>query len=177
MREVDPRSRFSRRFMLKAGAAALPAIAVAGSLGDAWAQGGALKPETMKTIVKVARDIYPHDILGDSVYIAAVTPWNDKAGQDSAVKAMLEDGVMRLNMAAQDAHKSAYADVAWEVDRVELLRGIETSEFFQQLRADLVVSIYNQHDIWPKFGYEGSSADKGGYIHRGFGDIDWLPKA
>jgi hypothetical protein len=26
------------------------------------------------------------------------------------------------------------------------------------------------------FGYEGASADKGGYIDRGFNDIDWLPK-
>jgi len=24
------------------------------------------------------------------------------------------------------------------------------------------------------FGYEGASADKGGYIERGFDDIDWL---
>ena len=30
---------------------------------------------------------------------------------------------------------------------------------------------------WPRFGYEGSSAEHGGYINRGFADIDWLPKA
>jgi hypothetical protein len=28
--------------------------------------------------------------------------------------------------------------------------------------------------VWAKFGYEGPSADKGGYISRGFDDIDWL---
>jgi hypothetical protein len=37
-----------------------------------------------------------------------------------------------------------------------------------------VVSLYNQKDLWTKFGYEGSSADKGGYINRGFNDIDWV---
>ena len=42
---------------------------------------------------------------------------------------------------------------------------------------DLVVSLYNQKELWPKFGYEGSSAEHGGYIKRGFADIDWLPKA
>ena len=179
MRELDPRSKFSRRFVLKAGAATIPAVAAVGgvAINSAWAEGGALKPDTMKTLVKMARDTYPHDFLGDSVYITAVTPWNAKAGADPKVKAMLEDGVMRLNAAAQDKHKSAYNDVAWEVDRVAILQGIEDSDFFQKVRSDLVVSLYNQHDIWPKFGYEGSSADKGGYIHRGFNDIDWLPKA
>ena len=34
-----------------------------------------------------------------------------------------------------------------------------------------------QKEVWPKFGYEGSSAEHGGYIKRGFADIDWLPKA
>ncbi len=38
-------------------------------------------------------------------------------------------------------------------------------------------SLYNQKELWPRFGYEGSSAEHGGYINRGFADIDWLPKA
>ena len=178
MREVDPRSRFSRRFVLKAGAATIPSVAAAGAtIGSAWAEGGALKPTTMKTLVKMARDIYPHDFLGESVYITAVQPWNDKAAADPKVKEMLENGVLRLDLVAQDKHKSAYNDIGWESDRVALLQDIEDSEFFQKVRSDLVVSIYNQHELWPKFGYEGSSADKGGYIQRGFNDIDWLPKA
>jgi hypothetical protein len=67
--------------------------------------------------------------------------------------------------------------VPWEADRVVVLRGVEQTPFFKKVRSDLVVSLYNQEAIWPKFGYEGSSADKGGYIHRGFDDIDWLPTA
>ena len=56
-----------------------------------------------------------------------------------------------------------------------LLRGIEHTKFFRAIRADLVVSLYNQPEIWPKFGYQGSSAEYGGYLNRGFNDIDWLP--
>ena len=177
MREVDPRSTFSRRFVLKASAT-IPAVAAAttGAISEAWAEGGTLQPATMKTLVKVARDIYPHDFLGDIVYITAVKPWDEKAAKDPATKAMLEEGVTRLNADAQDAHKVAYNDVGWEADRVALLQAIEHTDFFKKIRSDLVVSIYNQHDIWPKFGYEGSSAEKGGYINRGFNDIDWLPK-
>jgi len=39
-----------------------------------------------------------------------------------------------------------------------------------------VVSLYNQHDVWTKLGYEGPSWEKGGYLERGFNDIDWLPE-
>ncbi|HMH74595.1 MAG TPA: gluconate 2-dehydrogenase subunit 3 family protein, partial [Bradyrhizobium sp.] len=55
-------------------------------------------------------------------------------------------------------------------------QGIEQTDFFKKVRSDLVVSLYNQEELWPKFGYEGSSAEHGGYIKRGFNDIDWLPK-
>jgi hypothetical protein len=55
-----------------------------------------------------------------------------------------------------------------------VLRGIEGKPFFEAVRSDLVVSLYNQPDIWPIFGYEGESYSKGGYIRRGFDDIDWI---
>jgi hypothetical protein len=181
MREVDRRSKHSRRTFLKGAAAIAPVAAAATSAGlgieDAWAADATtLAPGTLKTLVKVARDIYPHDFLADSYYITAIKPWDGKAAKDPAVKALLEDGVRRLDQDAQDRHKMAYAQVPWEADRVVLLQGIEPTDFFKKVRSDLVVSLYNQEELWPKFGYEGSSAEKGGYIKRGFNDIDWLPK-
>ncbi|WP_315744008.1 MULTISPECIES: gluconate 2-dehydrogenase subunit 3 family protein [unclassified Bradyrhizobium] len=181
MREVDPRSKFDRRVFLKGAASTVPAVAVATTgLGvtDAWAEDAkTLTPATLKTLVKVARDIYPHDILADRYYIVAVKPWDGKAAADAAVKSMINDGVARLDQDARDRHNVAYADVPWEADRVALLQGIEHTAFFKAIRSDLVVSLYNQKEVWPKFGYEGSSAEHGGYINRGFSDIDWLPKA
>ena len=181
MREVDRRSKYNRRVFLQGAATAVPVVAVAASTGvaisDAWAEGTALAPVTLKTLVKVARDIYPHDFLADSYYITAIKPWDDKAANDPAVKAMINDGVGRLDQDAQDRHKVPYAEVPWEVDRVVLLQRIEQTDFFNKIRGDLIVSLYNQKELWPKFGYEGSSAEHGGYIKRGFADIDWLPKA
>jgi hypothetical protein len=182
MREVDRRSKHSRRVFLKGAATAVPVAAVATSVGvnieNAWADNAsALTPATMKTLLKVARDIYPHDILGDSYYITAITPWDDKAAKDPAVKALISDGVARLDQNAHDRHKVPYGEVPWEADRVVLLKEIEQSDFFQKVRGDLIVSLYNQKEVWPRFGYEGSSAEQGGYINRGFADIDWLPKA
>jgi hypothetical protein len=182
MREVDRRSKFDRRVFLKGAASTVPAVAVATSTGltiqDAWADdAAALSPATLKTLVKVARDIYPHDMLGDSYYITAVEPWDAKAAKDPATKALISDGIARLDQDARERHQVPYAEVAWETDRVALLRGIEQSDFFKKVRGDLIVSLYNQKELWPKFGYEGSSAEYGGYIKRGFSDIDWLPKA
>jgi hypothetical protein len=181
MREVDRRGKYSRRIFLKGAATAVPVAAAAASTGisieDAWAADATtLTPPTLKTLVKVARDIYPHDFLVDSYYITAIKPWDGKAAKDPATKAMLEEGVRRLDQDAKDRHKVPYAEVPWEADRVVLLQGIEQTEFFKKVRSDLVVSLYNQEELWPKFGYEGSSAEHGGYIKRGFNDIDWLPK-
>jgi len=181
MREVDRRGKYSRRIFLQGAATAVPVAAVAASagigIGDAWAADAtALAPSTLKTLVKIARDIYPHDFLVDSYYITAIKPWDGKAAKDPAIRALLEDGVRRLDQDAQDRHKVAYVRVLWEADRVVLLQGIEQTDFFKKVRSDLVVSLYNQEELWPKFGYEGSSAEHGGYINRGFNDIDWLPK-
>ena len=182
MREVDRRSKHSRRVFLKGAATAVPVVAVATSVAvsieDAWADGAStLSPATMKTLLKVARDIYPHDVLGDSYYITAIKPWDGKAAKDPATKTLINDGVARLDQEANDRHKVPYLQVQWEADRVALLQRIEQTAFFQKVRGDLVVSLYNQKELWPKFGYEGSSAEHGGYIARGFADIDWLPKA
>ena len=64
--------------------------------------------------------------------------------------------------------------MGWEEERIALLKEIETTPFFKTLRSGLVTGLYNQKEIWPLFGYEGSSADKGGYIERGFNDLTWL---
>src|ERR1700731_840273 len=146
MREVDHRSKYNRRVFLQGAATAVPTVAIATTAGlglsDAWADDAtALTPATLKTLVKVARDIYPHDFLGDSYYITAVKPWDGKAAKDPAVKALISEGVARLDQDARDQHKLPYADVAWEVDRVKLLQGIEQTEFFKTIRGDLVVSL------------------------------------
>src|SRR6478672_5084818 len=158
MREVDRRGKYSRRIFLQGAATAIPVVAVASSSGigieDAWAADATtLAPPTLKTLVKVARDIYPHDFLVDSYYITAIKPWDGKAAKDPGVKSLINDGVAKLDQEANDRHKVPYAQVQWENDRVALLQRIEQTAFFQQIRGDLVVSLYNQKELWPKFGY------------------------
>ena len=70
--------------------------------------------------------------------------------------------------------RGRYVQVGWESDRVALLEQIQDGPFLQTIRGGLVTGIYGNPEVWPLFGYEGPSADKGGYIDRGFDDIDWL---
>ena len=152
------------------------AVTIAGgslfNAGEAWAlEVKGLKPETMKTLIQMARDIYPHDKIADRFYAIAVKSHDEKAAADSAHKDLVEKGIADLDAAAGEG---GYLGVGWEADRVKLLRAVEETPFFQAVRSDLVVSLYNQQDVWPIFGYEGESYSKGGYIDRGFDDIDWL---
>lgn len=181
MRLVDRRTPVDRRTFLKGAASAAPAAALASgaplAASDAWAEGAqALTPHSLKTLVLMARDIYPHDQLSDQYYRTAILPWDAKAATDADTRTLIEDGVAGLDAAAKAKHGQPYIAVGWEDDRVPLLRGIEAGDFFKKIRADLVVSLYNQKPLWRKLGYEGSSAEHGGYLERGFNDIDWVDK-
>lgn len=180
MRVMDKGLKVSRRGLLGAGTASLVALTVmpGGMIvgaDSAWAVTASnLKPETFVTLVQMSRDIYPHDRVADRFYAAVVQGFDKAAGTSGDDKALFENGVTGLDEAAKGAHGVPYIDVGWESDRVTLLRGMEKSPFFQKVRGTLVVGIYNNPEVWPVFGYEGESASKGGYINRGFDDIDWL---
>jgi hypothetical protein len=168
----------SRRGLLQRsalGVAAAVAVTPAGYLlnaSEAWALDvKGLKPETMKTLILVARDIYPHDKVPDRFYAVAMKSYDEKAASDAASKAATEAFVAALDAAAGPG---GYLGLGWEAQRVALLREMGRDPMFQTIRGGLVVSLYNNHDLWPIFGYEGESYSKGGYIHRGFDDIDWL---
>ena len=133
-----------------------------------------LQPETMRTLIKMARDIYPHDRLADRFYAVAMKSYEVKAGTDPQNKTTVEQGVAQLDALARKQHGVAYADIGWEADRAALLRQMQGEPFFQNVRSGMVVSLYNQKEVWPMFGYEGESASRGGYLKRGFDDIAWL---
>ena len=52
---------------------------------------------------------------------------------------------------------------------------IEGSDYFELVKSTAVVELYDNPLVWKAFGYEGPSVHLGGYIDRGFDDLDWLP--
>ena len=68
MREVDRHTQVRRRVVLRGAATAVPAAASTGLLAAdaAWAQQAVnLKPGTMVTLARLARDIFPHGRIPD----------------------------------------------------------------------------------------------------------------
>jgi hypothetical protein len=179
MAEHMDREQVDRRQFLSGSTAAVALMTISGTAvlhtTEAWGlETKTLKPEAMRTLIKMARDIFPHDRIADKFYAVACKGYDEKSAADPKLKALCEAGVARFDAAAQKAFKMPYASVPWESQRAGLIRANQDSALFKKLRGDLVVSLYNQKDVWPLFGYEGESASKGGYVARGFNDIKWL---
>jgi len=178
-RQSEQEAAVSRRAFLRRSTelsfAAAVTITAGGALlnaSEAWAlEVKGLEPQTMKTLILVARDIYPHDRVPDRYYAIAMKAYDEKAAADPAMKAQIETFVAGLDAAAG---KGGYAGVGWEAQRVALLRAASNAPLFETIRSGLIASLYNQPEVWPIFGYEGESYSKGGYMKRGFDDIDWI---
>ena len=120
-----------------------------------------LSPQVQETVLQVTRTIFPHDKLPDEAYMKVVTA------------CALEDG--GPDTIAEGAEQlSGFGELGPE-ERLEAVKGIEDSAFFKLVHATAVVELYDNPDVWKAFGYEGPSAHLGGYVNRGFDDLDWLP--
>lgn len=123
-----------------------------------------------KTILHVTRHILPHKTLDDAVYALVVKDLDAAAAADGTVAGMLRDGVANLNKKAKGDWLALSAEK--QFDAVKQMAG---TDFFEKIRSTAIVSLYNNEMAWAHFGYEGPSWPKGGYLNRGFQDLDWLP--
>jgi hypothetical protein len=127
-----------------------------------------LGSRAMAAITAAARAMYPHDALPDGVYARVGEKLAGAAREDPAAARTIRDGVSALNGARPFAELPAD-------EQLKVLQGIEGSDFFELVRSTAVVEVYSDERTWQLIGYEGPSFDKGGYINRGFNDLDWLP--
>jgi hypothetical protein len=125
----------------------------------------------VEQLVSAYRTMFPHDAIPDEFYEHVVRKLDDQAAHVRDLFGLLSNGVEALNHQAG----SAWAGLSEEA-RLQALQRVEQTPFFQRLRSDFVLYFYSNPAIWPLFGYEGPSNDKGGYLHRGFNDIDWIKK-
>ena len=131
-----------------------------------------LSNNVAETILMATRHIFPHKKLEDAVYALVVKDLDDAAAKDQAVKKILTDGVALLN---KKSNNNKWLSESYQVQNKIILSIVE-SDFFEKIRGTSIVSLYNNDMAWAHFGYEGSSFEKGGYINRGFQDLNWLPE-
>ena len=123
--------------------------------------------QDLELVASVAYDILPFPELPPALYVQAASQ-------------VLETGGDELP-AGLEALRAATAGTPWkELDdarRVQLLQSIEESPFFQTLRATTIQVVLRDPGARQIVGYGGSAIEHGGYLHRGFDDISWLPAA
>ena len=59
--------------------------------------------------------------------------------------------------------------------QVAALKAIDNTPFFQKVRSVELVTLYSNPSVWKSLGYQGPSYRFGGYAHKGFNDLAWLP--
>lgn len=123
------------------------------------------------TLLQVARQMFPHQSMADTYYMALIKDLDAEAAGDAATATLLADGVKALD----SAMGVKWTDLS-NGNQFKTLASMESSEFFQKVRGKAVVSLYNNDLSWRHFGYEGPAFDKGGYVNRGFNDLSWLPE-
>lgn len=124
-----------------------------------------LDKKQFATLVKVLRTIYPHPQFPDGPYERCAEAVRDNAQTD------LTGGLARVDELAGGSFLDADEATARGV-----IDGLgEDADFVLPVHGVAVNTLYDDHEIWELLGYEGSSFDKGGYVNRGFNDLDWLP--
>jgi hypothetical protein len=174
-------SGMNRRQFLQTSAVTAAGAATAAGTGTilvdpkgAWAMSlQALDEHTAMTLVRVAREMYPHDRLGDVYYAKVVESLDGKAAADKDVGKLLADGVAELDKAEGGVRWLDLSDGY----KLASLRQMEQTPFFQTVRGECITGIYNNPAVWRHFGYEGPSWEFGGYLERGFDDIGWIKDA
>jgi hypothetical protein len=165
-----------RQLLASTAAVALLAGFVSTVPGGQAIAADAISNDQKLVLLRIARDIYPHDpgLVPDKYYQATVDAIAGEAGKDAKVAEMVAKGLADLDARANAAHKSNYAAIKEDAKREGLLRSIQLTDFFQKIRGGLLFGLYNNKELYPKFGYDGSSWEKGGFINAGFDKIDWL---
>jgi hypothetical protein len=140
-------------------------------LSRAWAQSEDGSDGDSAAMMRMARLLYPHDAITDDVYMDVLNLAMSMTAADGSFAALLDVAVDALNAGQSDD----FVDLD-EASQMAALQSVESQPFFAAIQMNVGVTFYYHPAVWALLGYEGPSFDKGGYLHRGSGDIDWLPE-
>ncbi|MGH3502482.1 MAG: hypothetical protein ACRDQA_16570 [Nocardioidaceae bacterium] len=124
-----------------------------------------------RTLVRMLEVMFPHDSFPAGPYERTARQVLDAAEANPRSLAQLCQGLHDLD-GLRDVPFVQLDDAV----ALTVLRGVQDAPFFVMVHGTASVKFYDDHDVWGLLGYEGPSFDKGGYIERGFNDLDWLPE-
>jgi hypothetical protein len=128
-----------------------------------------------RNLVRLLRAAYPHSRFPDGPYERTADTVLSQAGDSLWRRLILTEGLATLDTrAGTGSAPGRFADLDDEA-ALAVLREIENAEFFGFIRSVAVVTLYDDAEVHQLLGYGGPSFEQGGYVHRGFDDLDWLP--
>ncbi|WP_428028961.1 hypothetical protein [Ancylobacter sp.] len=130
-----------------------------------------LDPHVAQTLLAAARTLYPHDGLPERVYRRVILHFDRMAAHSPAAAQSFAEFADRVD----GAMPLPFRDLS-ESYRVAALKGLEASAAFRLVQRSTVRFLYDDVEVWQAFGYQGASVHLGGYVARGFNDLDWLPE-
>jgi hypothetical protein len=148
----------------------LPA-APSASVGPDWANAlTAITAPEAAILLAVVQTLYPHDQLNPLVYRRVIAQFDRVAAQRPDAAKTLATFCADLN---QDS-VLAFSELS-ESYRTQALKRLEPTPGFFFVQRLAIRYLYDDVEVWAAFGYEGASVHLGGYVKRGFDDLDWLP--
>jgi hypothetical protein len=163
-----------RREFIKTGALLIVGTTTAASTlianADTTPALAVLNPHQAQTLFRMSELIFPHKQIGDAPYWKVVSDLDSAAKADPSVAKLMAQGVARLDRSAN----GKFIDLG-KKRQVALLKAIDKGPFFQKVRGVELVTLYSDPAVWKTLGYPGGSYRYGGYLHRGFNDLAWLP--
>ncbi len=130
-----------------------------------------LTDEARRTITRIIRVAFPHPEVPDGPYERMADKIITEAENSTWFRVALTQGLLTLD-SLSEAH---FLDLP-DDEALAVLKRLGDLEFFGFIRRTTVLNFYDDPEVWDVFGYEGESFSKGGYLNRGFNDLDWLPE-
>lgn len=125
----------------------------------------AVAESDLALLAAVAYDLFPFPGLEAGLYVQV----GERLLQNPSPA--LTEGLQQLRAVAGT---SPWRELD-EARRVAALTQLQSSPFFAQLRAITIEVLYRAPETFSLINYGGSAIEYGGYLHRGFDEIDWLP--
>ena len=173
-----PRTQLTRRTFIKAiGATGVSVCVLWAAPGThAWfgprlalaAELTTLSATQAQEMLAMARQLFPHDQLGDEYYWVVVESIDKDMAGSAELAVQIRAGLAKLSEEVGGDFATASSD-----KQLAAMKKLEPTPFFATMLGKTQFYFYNNKGVWPKFGYEGSSWEKGGYINRGFNDVTW----
>jgi hypothetical protein len=159
-----------RRFLVAviSGGLSLPLIRIS----SAWAQATPEQsPQLASTLGRMARLLYPHASVPDNVYAGVVDGIMAAEADDPQMSANLDQAASQLDQ----ARGTGFFQLD-EASQLAVMTDLQQQPFFEAIRFQVLARLYSNPEVWKVINYPGPSVQIGGYVDRGFNDIDWLPE-